>query len=123
MISVTSAAQISVPSCPPAPPKPVEKPAVGVGKSGENWMPDAERRAFFIDMRVMLRSCLGANKNERVTIVILACIEAGINRGSRIVAVAKQLDFHPQHAGNILNQGLKAKLWHRSDEGIYSLPA
>lgn len=81
---------------------------------------------WFNGLRDLLAACgAGTNKNDRVEVLIAACISDGLDTGSRIIGVAKLLGFHPRHAGKTLNLGTgnnpRVNLWRRSDEGQYSL--
>ena len=80
----------------------------------------AKNYAIFLRFRQPIHSfCKTANSHDRVTILIAACIDAGINTGSRIIGVAVRLGFNSQHAGIILSAGVGLN-WNRDEDGHYS---
>ena len=82
--------------------------------------PDAEVNAIFERLRGLMKDCgrPGANKHDRMIVLIAACIDEGINTGTRIVGVAKRLEFDGQHAGIVLSTGV-GRYWERDENGTY----
>lgn len=81
---------------------------------------------MFNRLRGLLASCGEAsNQNERVTVLISACIDEGINTGPQIVGVVKALGFNPRHVGAMLKNDCGSSptrhRWLRGTDGIYSL--
>lgn len=81
--------------------------------------PEAEVNAIFGRLRALIEACgPGTNKNDRLTVLINACIDEGINTGARIVGAAKKLGFNDEHAGAVLRSGIGDR-WAREDDGTY----
>ncbi len=96
----TSAADITVPAQPAA--GSVELPTI----------------TFFRGLRAMLDGCHLVNKNEKMILVIKACIDQGFNQSKRLAGVASTLGFERQHAMIILKSGV-GTYWHRDEQGHY----
>ncbi len=75
---------------------------------------------WFNGLREILAEREDLNKNDKVHVLIAACISDGVNAGPQIVGVAKCLGFNPRHAGKILTLGA-GHFWRRSEEGQYTL--
>jgi hypothetical protein len=73
----------------------------------------------------MLDASAGANSNERVVILIKACISSGIDTAGWIISVAKCFNFKREHVGSVLTKSTarssKTPLWSCDAEKRYSL--
>lgn len=101
--------KIEISSIVPAPPVP------------ERLSSDAapeEVNALFGRLRQLMKVCRFVNNNDRLNVLIAACIDEGINTGRRIVGVANRLDFDVTHARISLNKGIDDK-WSRDENGTY----
>lgn len=78
---------------------------------------DPETVAIFRRLRELMQSCK-ANKNDRMIVLITACIDEGFNQSSRIRGAVKCLGFDDQHARIILNKSIGSQ-WTRDESGIY----
>ena len=89
---------------------------------------DADIDAVFRNLRALDQSLVdsGVNKNDRVLLLINACINQGIDTGARIVGTVVQLGFNRQHVGMTLKHGLQRQPewpnWGRHDAGTYYAP-
>ncbi|MEH6700307.1 hypothetical protein [Parasphingorhabdus sp.] len=65
-----------------------------------------------------------ADKHEKVIVLIAACIDLGIRRGSEIISRLSDLGYDKGHIALLLKhnrQGTVDKLWIRDNDGLYSL--
>ena len=73
-------------------------------------------------LRALDRGC-GDNKHHRVTVLICACIDEGVNTGPMIVATIRRLGFCPRHVGKLLHDGKGnhpgRHWWARDPSGVY----
>lgn len=86
-------------------------------------MSDASREevaAVFDALDEVLAACRGAPYDDRLTVLITALIERGINTRSRIVGAAQKKGFNAEKAGKFLTKAT-GTLWRRGKDGIYSL--
>jgi hypothetical protein len=86
---------------------------------------EIEMAAIFGELREMIAACgPDANKGDVVHILIIACIEVGMNTRARIVGALRTLGFNYAHVNIILNNetGLY-RSWQRSDDGSYTINA
>lgn len=93
-------------------------PALPVPERLSSDAPPEEVNALFGRLRQLMEVCRVVNKNDRLNVLIAACIDEGINTGRRIVGVAKRLDFDVTHARISLNKGIDDK-WSRDENGTY----
>lgn len=85
--------------------------------------PAIDITAAFRALRVLIKACGSeTSRHDKAIVVIKACIELGFTSGKRIIGALAKLDFDKAHAGIVLSQGLKAGLWLRNEEFVYSLP-
>lgn len=60
--------------------------------------------ALIRDLRALDAACQpGSDKHHRAIVLITACIEAGVNRGTDIVDMMVELGFNTQHIGKLLS--------------------
>lgn len=66
------------------------------------------------------------NKHERANMLISSCIDEGVDSGSRIVGLLRELGFDRQHVGMLLKGGIQRHPewpnWGRTDAGAYFVP-
>lgn len=85
-----------------------------------------ETAAIFRSLR-RLKASLGPNPNKHdlAIIMIIGCIELGLDRGTRIVKALGTLGLNQAHAGMILTQELEVdpaqRRWNRDSGGRYYL--
>lgn len=81
--------------------------------------PAAEVDAIFQRLRKLKASCAGkANSNDRVAMLIAACIDEGIDTDSRIIGSIKRLGFERQRAVAVLRGGV-GQLWELPEDGKF----
>ena len=84
--------------------------------------------AVFRSLRTLDQALLDCrvNKNDRVHLLINACINEGFDNGKRIVGALVRLGFNGQHVGMTLKHGLQKEPhwpnWGRHDDGTYYAP-
>ncbi len=65
------------------------------------------------------------NKHDQVHVLIIACIDRGLNTGVRIVRALKALGYNARHVGMLLKAGAgvnpERHTWRCDSEGCYSL--
>ncbi|WBH15291.1 hypothetical protein [Sphingomonas radiodurans] len=86
-------------------------------------MSDASREqvaAVFDGIDDLLAACRGAPYDDRLTVLIAALIERGINTRSRIVGAARTKAFNAEKTGKFLTKATGIS-WRRSKAGTYSL--
>ena len=97
---------------------PMQLPALAL----DARMPEEEFERFMRGLRELDDMC-GCNKNDSVIALTCACIDAGINTGSHIIATLRQLGYNVRHIGMMLhhNTGNNSEryLWTRSETGAY----
>lgn len=87
----------------------------------------AATTAFFQGLRDLDGQCRsrGVNKHDRAIVLIIACIEEGLNTGPRIVGALRKLGFNPRHVGMHLREGTggdpQRHRWQRVEDGRYFL--
>lgn len=78
---------------------------------------------LFGELQALERSCGDANKHEKVTVLILACIERGINTKSAIIGVITHLGFNNRHVAIVLDEGAgpnpERHHWRFHSSGLY----
>jgi len=82
--------------------------------------PAAEVDEIFQRLR-QLKSNLGrpTNADNRLTAIIAACIDEGINTGPRIFGAARRLGFDIRHTRRVLNSGI-GHTWTRAADDQFS---
>lgn len=82
--------------------------------------PAAEVDEIFQRLRE-LKSNLGkpTNADNRLTAMIAACIDEGINTSPRIIGAALQLGFDLRHTRRVLRSGI-GHTWHRAADDRFS---
>lgn len=80
--------------------------------------------AFFQGLRELDQACRpNGNKHDRVTALICACIDEGIDTGPRVVGAIKRLGFNAQHVGKLLHDHTGSDParhhWQRTEAGRY----
>jgi hypothetical protein len=100
-----SAAEIEIPTFTPAPVEPTPQQVSADKPSGE-W-PTSPATLESIDA-ILTECCNHADKNVRAKILIINCIERGIDTSASITAVGKALNFNPFHVRTILREGAKS---------------
>lgn len=82
--------------------------------------PAAEVDEIFQRLRE-LKSALARpiNADNRLTVIIAACIDEGINTSDRILGAARQLGFDIRHTRRVLNSGV-SHTWNRSADDQFS---
>lgn len=78
---------------------------------------DPETVAIFRRLRELMQACK-ANKNDRMIVLIAACIDEGFDRYPRIMGAVKCLGFDDHHARIILNKSIGVH-WTRDESRIY----
>lgn len=106
---------ILIPSSPPRTPVERASPA-SVLRSAS---PSAEVNAVFDGFDGLLASVDGAPYDDRLTVMITACIERGINTRPRIVGAARRKSFNAEKASSFPAK-TTGKLWLRGRDGTYS---
>lgn len=110
---VSSAADISIPTT--RPDRGASQAAVLTSSSTPT-----EVSAVFDGLDDLNASCRHAVMDVRLTVMITACIERGINTRAKIVGALRKKNFNERTAGRFLTKKT-GTLWRRSPEGIYSL--
>lgn len=80
--------------------------------------------AIFERLRQLDRKCGStANRHDRATVLICACIEEGMDDSPRIIGALRSLGFNPRHVGKLLRDGTgndpRRHWWHRDHAGTY----
>lgn len=78
---------------------------------------DLETVAIFRRLRELMQACK-ANKNDRMIVLIAACIDEGFDKWPRIEGAVKCLGFDEKHARIVLNKSIGVQ-WTRDESGIY----
>lgn len=78
---------------------------------------DHETVAIFRRLRELMEACK-ANKNDRMIVLIAACIDEGFDKWPRIEGAVKCLGFDDHHARIVLNKSIGIQ-WTRDESGIY----
>ena len=78
--------------------------------------------AFYANLRQLKADC-GRNKHHQALMLIVACVEEGINTTNWIVAALEPLGLKPPHLRMILNGKIQAdearNLWRRDIDGCF----
>jgi hypothetical protein len=82
--------------------------------------PSCDVTAVFDGLDELLAACRSAPYDDRLTVMITACIERGINTRPRIVGAARRKSFNAEKASRFLTKAT-GKLWLREKDGVYSL--
>lgn len=87
-------------------------------------LPPSDVSAIFERLRQLDRKCgPTANLHDRVTVLICACIEEGINAGPRIIGAIKHIGYNSRHVGKLLRDGTgndpRRHWWYRDPVGTY----
>jgi len=84
----------------------------------------AARNQFFKELR-LLKAKSGPNRDHQAYVLIVACIEYGMNTQRRLVAALGRLDFNQHHVENILGRHAgddpAIHAWRRDYQGYYRL--
>lgn len=79
-------------------------------------------------LKALLRDTLATDqfgKNDKAILVIIACIEGGITKGSDIVKIGSDLGLKPRSMGIQLAKGKsiipKPNRWFKREDGSYTL--
>ena len=87
-------------------------------------LPSEETYSALIDLDRVLEEG-GANRHDRVLLLIEECIRQGIDAGPLIISVLCKLGFKKQHVGLLLDDSKGANSesyrWYRDDGGRYRL--
>lgn len=76
---------------------------------------------LFDDLRALDEACgPQSNKHDRLTVLLTACIERGINTRPRLISVMKHLNFDQRHIAIMLDDRL-GREWQRGPDGRYSV--
>ncbi|MCA0979300.1 hypothetical protein LCM19_13080 [Qipengyuania flava] len=81
--------------------------------------------AFFEGLRELWKECgHGTNKHDQARILIMACIDEGVNNGKRIVGILSKIGFNARHIGATLDRQCGSNPdhdWWKDNEGNYRL--
>lgn len=76
------------------------------------------------DLRRLLADLQGCNANDQARVLIQACLEEGIRKGSEIVATLVRLGFNKKHVGVMLAHGCGTNAkrfdWRKEPDGTYT---
>lgn len=79
----------------------------------------ADVNAIFRRLRQLKASFAGkANSNDRVAMLIAACIDEGIDTEDRIIGSLRRLDYERKRAVTVLRLGV-GKLWASTENGQF----
>ena len=74
-----------------------------------------------------MKAAQTSSKDDRIRMLITACIEQGFDIGPRITGIARALGFNAQHTDIILNRGTGnnpgPRRWYKDQQGRYRLDA
>lgn len=81
--------------------------------------PATEVDAIFQRLRQLKASCAGkTNSDDRVAMLIAACIDEGMDTDARIIGAIKRLGFERQRAVTVLRGGV-GQLWEPTEDGRF----
>ena len=73
-------------------------------------------------LRELMAVC-GPNKNDSGIVLTSACIDEGVNGGSKIISMLVKLGFDPQHIGLMLHHNTGSNperyYWYRDEANAY----